>query len=154
MYIPRYTIELKRDGSLQADARKITCSDNLRNLFATLMLKRDRETFYVLTLDRKNKVIGANLVAVGSVSSAVVHPREVFKLAILQNAAAIAVGHNHPSGDCLPSAEDRGLTSRLVTSGRILGIQVLDHIILGDGTGLYYSFADEGTLDTDRSISG
>ncbi len=98
----------------------------------------------VLLLDRKNRVIGINTVSVGSLSSAVVHPREVFKPAILSNAAALIFGHNHPSGDPAPSPEDRVLTKRLVEGGKLLGIQVLDHIIVGDGR--YYSFADDSAL--------
>jgi len=75
-----------------------------------------------------------------------VHPRECFKPAILSNAASIICGHNHPSGDCQPSREDRALTQRLVEAGKLLGISVLDHVIIG-GEGRYFSFADEGLLD-------
>ncbi len=82
--------------------------------------------------------------SVGSLDSAVVHPREVFKPAILSNAAALIFGHNHPSGDPAPSSEDRAMTARLVECGKLLGIQVLDHIIVGDGR--HYSFADDGAL--------
>ena len=99
-----------------------------------------------MLLDRKNTGIGINTVAVGSLTAAVVHPREVFKPALLANAAAILCAHNHPSGDPQPSAEDRALTTRLVEAGKLLGIQMLDHVIVGDGTETYYSFADAGTL--------
>jgi DNA repair protein RadC len=76
----------------------------------------------------------------------VVHPREVFKPAILSNAAALLCCHNHPSGAPAPSQEDRALTKRLVDAGKLLGITVLDHVIIGDGTDLYFSFADEQML--------
>ena len=76
------------------------------------------------------------------------HPRETFKAAILANAAAIICGHNHPSGDCQPSKEDRAITARLVEGGKLLGISVLDHVIVGDGK--YFSFADEGLLQGDH----
>jgi DNA repair protein RadC len=100
----------------------------------------------VVLLDRKNKAIGLNTVAIGSLTGSTVSLREVFKPAILANAAALLCAHNHPSGDPQPSAEDRALTTRLVEAGKLLGIQVLDHVILGDGTDAYYSFADTGLL--------
>jgi DNA repair protein RadC len=100
----------------------------------------------VILLDRKNAPIGINTVSIGSLTASVVHMREVFKPAILANAAAILGGHNHPSGDPAPSHEDRALTQRLVDAGKLLGIAVHDHIVLGDGTTAYFSFADEGLL--------
>jgi len=98
-------------------------------------------------LDQKNKIIGINTVSVESLTASVVHSREVFKPAILSNAAAIILAHNHPSGQPQPSQEDRILTVRLVAAGKLLGISVLDHVIIGDGTSAYFSFADEGLLD-------
>jgi DNA repair protein RadC len=105
----------------------------------------DREHFVVLMLDQKNKVVGIHTVSVGSLTASIVHPREMYKVAILSNAASLICGHNHPSGDCQPSREDRALTTRLVEAGKLLGIAVLDHIIIG-GEGRYFSFADEGLL--------
>ena len=101
----------------------------------------------VLMLDQKNRVIGINTVSVGSLTASVVHPRECFKPAILSNAASIILAHNHPSGQPQPSQEDRVLTVRLVTAGKLLGISILDHVIIGDGTSSYFSFADEGLLE-------
>jgi DNA repair protein RadC len=100
----------------------------------------------VALLDRKNRVIGINTVAIGSLTASVVHPREVMKPAILSNAAAIILCHNHPSGDPQPSQEDRVLTQRLVEAGKLLGINVLDHLIIGDGTQAYVSCADQGII--------
>ena len=91
-------------------------------------------------------VIGINTVSIGSLTASVVHPREVMKPAILSNAAALLCCHNHPSGAPQPSQEDRTLTKRLVDAGQLLGIHVIDHLILGDGSETYYSFADEGLL--------
>src|SRR5262249_29648751 len=88
------------------------------------------------------KVIGINTVSIGSLTASVVHPRECSKPAILSNAAALICCHNHPSGVPQPSQEDRALTKRLVDAGKILGINVLDHIIVGDGSATYFSFAD------------
>ena len=81
---------------------------------------------------------------IGSLTSSIVHPRECFKPAILANAAAVVLGHNHPSGDENASHEDRSLTRRLVDAGKLLGIEVLDHVVLGDDT--YYSFANKEIL--------
>lgn len=106
----------------------------------------DREMFVVMLLDRKNAVLGLNLVSVGFLTSSVVHPREVFKPAILSNSCSVILSHNHPSGDPFPSQEDRALTTRLVQGGKLLGIAILDHIIVGDGSGKYFSFADENLL--------
>jgi DNA repair protein RadC len=93
----------------------------------------DREMFVALLLDGKNQVLGFNIVSIGSLTAALVHPREVFKPVILANAAAVILLHNHPSGSPEPSAEDRALTERLERAGELLGIRVLDHVIVGDG---------------------
>jgi DNA repair protein RadC len=92
----------------------------------------DRESFHVVVLDGKNRVLGFNLVSIGSLTAALVHPREVFKPAVLANAAALILVHNHPSGNPEPSAEDRAITQRLRQAGELLGIRVLDHVIIGD----------------------
>lgn len=98
----------------------------------------------VLMLDAKNQVIGINTVSVGNLASTPVHPREVFKPAILSNAAAVILCHNHPSNDPTPSADDKKLTGQLKAAGDALGIPVLDHIIITDSE-KYYSFkASEG----------
>ena len=82
------------------------------------------------TLDAKNRLISRETVSVGHLTAALVHPREVFKAAILANAAAIALVHNHPSGDPEPSREDVEITRRLVKAGELLGIPVLDHVVV------------------------
>lgn len=92
----------------------------------------DREHFRVITLSTKNHVLGIDEVSVGSLNSSIVHPREVFKKAVEKSAAAIIMVHNHPSGDPEPSREDIQVTKRLVEAGKVLGIDVLDHIIIGD----------------------
>jgi DNA repair protein RadC len=102
----------------------------------------DREKFVVVLLDTKHRAIGVNTVSVGSLTASIVSPREVFKPAIVGNAAALLLAHNHPSGDPSPSAEDIELTKRLRDAGELLGIRVLDHVILGDGK--HYGFVDAG----------
>ncbi|SDJ27569.1 JAB domain-containing protein [Salimicrobium halophilum] len=94
----------------------------------------DREHFVVAALDTKNQPISINTVHVGCLNSSIVHPREVMKPAILSNAASIVVAHNHPSGDPDPSKEDIKVTERLAKAGRVLGIELLDHVILGRTT--------------------
>lgn len=103
-----------------------------------------KEQFVVVLLNSKNKVVGTEVVSEGSLSNSIVHPREVFVPALLQHAAAIMVAHNHPSGEPSPSVEDRELTSMLVRSGKVLGIPLVDHIIIGDGN--YYSFLENEAL--------
>jgi DNA repair protein RadC len=93
----------------------------------------DREHFKCLYLNRKNQVISLETISIGGLANALVHPREVFKPAVKRSAAAVILIHNHPSGDPTPSKEDINITKRLIESGKLLGIEVLDHIIIGDG---------------------
>jgi len=104
----------------------------------------DREHFIAITLDGASRVINTRVVSIGTLNQSLVHPREVFRPALLDNAAGIIVAHNHPSGQCFPSHEDRAITKRLKEAGKLLGIELLDHVILtGDD---FYSFREEGLL--------
>jgi DNA repair protein RadC len=141
-----HKVSLVRDSGVAVPQKQIRSSNDAAAIFRVLLDGVDREHFAVAMVDKKHKVIGLNIVSIGSISASVVHPREVFKPAIISNAAAIVLCHNHPSGDPTPSREDNEVTARLKEAGRILGIDVLDHIILGDGTDQYYSYADEGGL--------
>jgi DNA repair protein RadC len=105
----------------------------------------NREVFLSLHLNTKNQLIREVLVSIGSLSTSVVHPREVFSAAVRDSSAALIFLHNHPSGDPAPSREDRECTQRLCRAGKILGIRVLDHIILGHED--YFSFADSGQME-------
>jgi len=100
-----------------------------------------RENFYVVLLDVRSRVLGLHVVSTGVVDSAPVHPREVFGPAVREAAVAVVIAHNHPSGDPTPSAQDHQVTERLKAAGSLLGIEVLDHVVVG--TDRYYSFADE-----------
>jgi len=102
----------------------------------------EREVFYVLLLDGKNRVQGEVRVSEGSLTAALVHPREVFAPAIRAAAAALILVHNHPSGDPTPSAEDSAITQRLRQAGELVGIRVLDHVVIGRGR--WASMAEEG----------
>jgi DNA repair protein RadC len=141
-----YRICLVREGRMPCYNQQIRSAVDASTLLHTYLADVDREHFVVLMLDQKNKVIGINTVSIGSLTASIVHPREVFKPAILSNAAALILAHNHPSGQPQPSQEDRVLTVRLVAAGKLLGISVLDHVIIGDGTSAYFSFADENLL--------
>jgi DNA repair protein RadC len=104
----------------------------------------DREVFYAAHLDQRNQILSCEEVSRGNLSATFVHPREVFKSAILSSAAGIIVAHNHPSGDPSPSPDDRESTARLVHAGRVLGIPVLDSIVIGHER--YHSMRDEGGM--------
>jgi DNA repair protein RadC len=143
--IPRYTIGLIKDPSAhRSTITRISNSQDIVHCLTPLLSGLDREHLFVLCLDTKHGIIGLHQVAIGTLNQTIIHPREVFKAAILLNAAAIALVHNHPSGDPTPSADDRALTTRLHEGGRLLGITVLDHVILGDAHS--YSFADHCEL--------
>ena len=105
----------------------------------------DREVFLVMMLNTKNQVIGLHRAHVGSINASLVHPREVMKCAILNNAAAIIVSHQHPSGNPAPSQEDVEVTKRLAEAGKLIGIELLDHVIVSY-TGKYVSLKEKGYL--------
>jgi len=145
-YLPVYRVQLVREPATAATRKQLRSSKDVADLLWQFLDQVDREHFVVIMVDRKNRLIGINTVSVGSLTASIVHPREVFKVAILSNAAAIICGHNHPSGASQPSGEDRSLTRRLAQAGHLLGIDLLDHVIIGDGSTDFYSFADHGEL--------
>ncbi len=102
------------------------------------------ECFHALFLDAKGRLVQERVVSVGTLTSSLVHPREVYAPALLHRAAAVVVAHNHPSGDPDPSAEDRATTRRLQRAGRLLGVELLDHVV--GGAGCYVSFLEQGWL--------
>jgi DNA repair protein RadC len=144
--VPIYRVTLVREGRVPCYHQQIRSAVDASTLLHTYLADVDREHFVIIFLNQKNRVIGVSTVSIGSLTASIVHPREVFKVAILSNAASIICGHNHPSTDCQPSREDRAITTRLVEAGKLLGISVLDHVIIG-GEGRYFSFADEGLLE-------
>ncbi|MCA3008538.1 MAG: DNA repair protein RadC [Phycisphaerales bacterium] len=100
-----------------------------------------QESFFAVPLDRRHRVLSVRVVGTGGVDAVGAHPRDVYAPAIRDGAAALVVAHNHPSGDPTPSAQDRAVTERLGAAGRLLGIELLDHVVVGDVR--YFSFADE-----------
>ena len=136
-------LELGRRLALSVEGRtRIQAPDDVSQLLAEEMRYLDREHFRVIMLNMKNQVLGVNQVSVGSLASSVVHPREVFKVALARSAASVILVHNHPSGDPTPSREDLEVTRRLVEAGKLLGVEVLDHVIIGDKE--FVSMRDKG----------
>ena len=139
--IPIYQVKLVRDGSQKAERKKVSQPAVAAEVLWKFLEGADREHFVVVLLDTQNQIIGLHTVTVGTLDASLVHPREIFKAAILSNSAAILLAHNHPSGDPTPSAEDRSVTRLLVDAGVTLGIEVMDHVVLGDSP-RYYSFQE------------
>lgn len=145
-YTPIYKVSLVRDSSIRTEDRpSLTTPLSVVRMLREMVKDTDREQFMVIMLDARNRVIGVNVASVGTVSATLVHPREVFKPAIVANAVGIIVAHNHPSGSSDPSPEDRQTTRRLVDAGRTLGIPVVDHLIVSDES--FVSFRDEGWME-------
>ena len=131
----RFRINLVREEAAPedrgGDLKPITNQEDAYRYLKAGLEDRDRETFVCLLLDARLVPLGVNLVAVGQLDQATIHSREVFKAAVLASASSIVLGHNHPSGDPSPSMVDREITVGLAHAGRILGIRVWDHIIIG-----------------------
>ena len=124
----RVGVQLVRQGKEKYDV-SITNPKELAKMLGYLK-KLDREHFLTVHLDTRNMVLGIETVSIGSLNYSLVHPREVFKAAILMNSASIILVHNHPSGALTPSEEDISLTKRMAEAGRLIGIEVLDHVIV------------------------
>lgn len=125
----------KRNNKLQRGGfgNTIESAKDIFNLFVEDLKNKKKEHFYALYLDTKNRIIEKpELISTGTLNSSIVHPREIFKEAIKKSANAIILVHNHPSGDCSPSDEDLQITKKLIDAGKLLGIKVLDHVIIGD----------------------
>ena len=138
-------IELGRKIAASSQERThITSPGDAAEYFMEKLRHGTHECFLIAMLNTKNRIIKTEQIAEGSLTSCVVHPREVYASAITHHAAAIIVAHNHPSGDPYPSSEDRNLTKSLEEAGSILGIPLIDHIVIGDGR--YYSFREHGEL--------
>lgn len=109
----------------------------------SFLRRETKEYFFAIHLDGKNRICCVDEVSVGSLNQSIVHPREVFKTALLSSAASLILVHNHPTGDPTPSSEDIAITRRLKEAGEIIGVKLLDHIIIGDS---FVSFVERGLL--------
>lgn len=125
---------------------RLGSSADVYNTFWPTMLNERVEVFSCALLDAKLRLVRTEVISRGTLTASIVHPRESFRPAVRNAASGVIFAHNHPSGDPVPSDEDRRITGRLEEVGRILGIPMLDHVIIG-AEGSYYSFADAGDLE-------
>lgn len=146
--IQKYSVKLVKEtgGRYDLDSKVIKRPYDLYKIVIEVLDldKIPQEQFVLITLDIKNQVTGIFIVSQGTLSSAQVSPQSVFQRAILQNAAAVLFAHNHPSGVPDPSGDDIKITKKLIESGNLLGIDVLDHIVIGDGC--FKSLKEEGLI--------
>lgn len=138
-------IRLVKEPSLYGE-NPITYPDDVLKVVANELKDYDREVFAIINLKSDGKPINLNICSVGTLNSSMVSPREVFKSAILSNAAAFIAVHNHPSGNKTPSEEDKDVTERLAECGRMMDIRMLDHIIVAGETGEISSFKSMGLM--------
>ncbi|MDO4924224.1 MAG: DNA repair protein RadC [Turicibacter sp.] len=138
------SIKMVKESSFLYQTRTISSPKDAYEMIKGRLESLDREQFIIACLNTKNEPMNISVVSVGTLNKAIVHPREVFKTAILSNAASIMAFHNHPSGNAQPSQQDIQLTHRLVEAGELLGIKLLDHLIIGNGT--FTSLKEKGYL--------
>jgi DNA repair protein RadC len=144
--IPGLRVSLVReDGVKMAEKPEASTPEGVARIVSAYLGDADREHFVALLLNIRHRVLGINTVSIGNLTGSLVHPRELFKSAILACAAAIVVAHNHPSGDPEPSAEDIALTRRLSAAGSLLGIELLDHVVVGE-RGAFVSLRTRGVI--------
>jgi len=110
-------------------------------------IDRKKEHFWTVGLDSRNCIVYIELVSLGTLTASLVHPRETFRLAVMKGVASLMMIHNHPSGDSSPSGDDIDLTKRMVEAGKILGIEILDHIIITEREDKFFSFKEHKMLD-------
>lgn len=130
----------KRHNLAKQNGKPLRSAKDVFNYMQPKLAQLDRERFMVLHLDTKNCTLKEEVVSIGTLNGAIVHPRELFKSAIKENANSVILVHNHPSGDPTPSQEDVEVTERVMEAGKVLGIDVLDHVIIGNET--YWSFKE------------
>lgn len=139
-------VRLVESHSLYSE-KVLNSPEAVEEIVANEFKNYDREVFAVINLNNKLKPININICSMGTLNSALINPREVFKSSTLSNAASFIAVHNHPSGDITPSREDIAITKRLIQCGDILDIKMIDHLVIGAGNGKIYSFKEEGVFD-------
>jgi DNA repair protein RadC len=140
----RYSVKTDAGGQPICVGRTLRTPAESAAVLTSLLQDEPGEVFGILCLSTKHRVIAYYEVSRGTLDATLVHPRDVFRAALMSNTASIILSHNHPSGDASPSADDIHLTRRLVEAGTLLGVDVLDHIIVGDGR--YHSFKEAGLI--------
>lgn len=142
--ITAFEIGRRRSVTEVAYKEKISTSRNAYEIFRSVLTDLPYESFWIILLNRANKVLQKVQISEGGISGTVVDPKKIFKVALDHHASGIILGHNHPSGACYPSEADQKITTKLVNAGLLLEITVLDHIILANDQ--FYSFADDGAI--------
>jgi DNA repair protein RadC len=130
--INSWKVQLVKEPGYKYKTRRIKTPEEVYQLAREYISVPDREHFVIVALDTRNKVIGLNTASIGTLDEAKIHPREIFKYAILANAASIILVHNHPSGEPEASGDDIKLTKRVHEAGELIGIDIVDHVILGE----------------------
>ena len=138
--LPIVRVRLEQDRAIGKES--VNTQDKAVEYIIREFADLDREVFMILNLDTALRPINLNVVSMGTLNEAMVHPREVFKASILSNANSVICIHNHPGGDVTPSDPDIAVTNRLTECGKILGIEVADHLIIGGRDGTYFSFQE------------
>ncbi|NYF23559.1 DNA repair protein RadC [Sporosarcina sp. JAI121] len=138
------SLKMVKETTLMYKDRCVRSPEDGYKIFKQFLGELDREYLVVMCLDTKNQPTAINIAHIGSLNSSIVHPREVMKVAILSNSSSIIIFHNHPSGNPVPSNEDIEVTKRLVKAGEIIGIDLMDHLIIGDDT--FVSLKEKGYI--------
>ncbi|MDQ3099524.1 MAG: DNA repair protein RadC [bacterium] len=133
-----------RNGDAVANAMVVMRPLDVYKIVRATIAQEAKEHFVVLSFDIRNRYLGSDTIGVGILNANLIHPRETFEAAIRRHAAQVILSHNHPSGDCTPSDEDIDITKRLMDAGKILGIEVVDHVIVSRHE--YFSFKDRGVI--------
>lgn len=139
------SLKMVKESSVMYHNRRISTPEEAVDLLRYLLDECDREKMVVCCLNTKNEPTNISIVSIGTLNSSIVHPREIFKTAIVSNSASIIIAHNHPSGDTKPSREDINITKRIKESGELIGINMIDHIIIGEGY-KYTSLKEDGLI--------
>ncbi|AOT72800.1 DNA repair protein RadC [Geosporobacter ferrireducens] len=138
-------IKMVKESSILYAKRRINSPSDGVDLVKDFLEGEDRECFLAVFVNTKNEPTAIHTVSIGTLNASLIHPRELFKVAINANSSGILLFHNHPSGDPTPSQEDISITKRLVEAGNIMGIKILDHCILGDNS-KFYSFKENNLI--------
>ena len=148
-YVPFVRVRMVRERELPYAMEEIDGPEKVAAFTRKFLAGADREYLLALSIDNAGKLAAIEVVSIGTVNATLAEPREIFKHAILANAAGIVMVHNHTSGRCVPSDEDKETTKKIEKAGKILGIPLMDHIIVGDG---YFSFQADGLLAEGKEV--
>lgn len=140
------SVKMVKEKSVTYNFRAVSTPKDLYCISRGFLEDSDREKMLLICFNTKNEPTHIEILSVGTLNTSLVHPREVFKTVVLSNAASFAVAHNHPSGNCNPSGDDVDITKRLKEAAKIMGVELLDHIIIGEGN--YVSLREKGVLSS------